>query len=124
MGGSKKSIIDHCYTATMEKVAGPFVETIGDSDHMGVRIVKHSRTPISRPRTVQKRCYKHFCVEAFLLDVYRSGINEYITLHKTIEEAFIVFKNEFEAILNFHAPLKTIQIRKNYCSFFSEFNEW
>ena len=119
-GRVQKSMIDHCYTDSIEKVSGPFIETVGDSDHMGVRIVKHAKTPVTRPRTVQKRCYKNFCVEAFLLDIYHSGINEHVTLHRTIEEASIVFKNEFEAILNFHAPLKTIQIRKNYCPFLTE----
>ena len=116
----QKSIIDHCYTDAVEKISGPYVETVGNSDHMGVRIIKHSKILNFKPRTVQKRCYKNFSIDGFLLDVYYSSINEHVTSQDSIDGAATIFQNEFEAILNFHAPLKTVQVRKNYCPFLSE----
>ena len=48
------------------------------------------------------------------------SINEHVTSQDSIDGAATIFQNEFEAILNFHAPLKTVQVRKNYCPFLSE----
>ena len=116
----QKSIIDHCYTDAVEKISGPYAEPVGDSDHMGIRVFKYGRIPMIKPCTIKKRCFKNFSVEAFLLDIYNSGINENVTSCDSIEEASLTFENQFGAILNYHAPLRTIQMRKNYCPFLTE----
>ena len=110
----QKSCIDHCYTDVREKITGPFVEAVGDSDHLGIRVLKYCRTPIDQPQAIRKRCYKNFSVEAFLTDIFYSNINNSVCSHETIEGAEEAFKNEFQAILNHHAPIKTIQLRKKY----------
>jgi hypothetical protein len=43
-----------------------------------------------------------------------------VTSHDTIEGASESFRNEFQAILDFHAPVKTIQLRNKYCPYLSE----
>ena len=111
------SCIDHCYSDAKEKITGPFIETVGDSDHMGVRVLKFSRCQIVRPQTIRKRCYRHFDIENFLLDIFHSNINNSVTSHNNIEGASEAFENEFLAILDSYAPVKTIQIRKNYCPY-------
>ena len=116
----QRSCIDHCYTDVREKVTGPFVEAVGDSDHFGIRILKYCRTPIIQPQAIKRRSYKNFSVEAFLTDIYHSNINEGVTTHESIESAAEAFRNEFQAILNYHAPIKTVQIRKNYCKYLTQ----
>ena len=86
---------------------------------MGVRIIKYCRYPISRPQVTKRRVYKNFVIEDFLTDIFHSNINNSVTSHETIEGAAEAFRNEFSAILNHHAPVKTIQIRRKYCPYLS-----
>ena len=116
----QRSCIDHCYTDVREKVLGPYVEPVGDSDHLGVRVLKYSKTPIVKPQATRRRCYKNFSIEAFLSDIFHSNINASVTSHQTIEGAAEAFRNEFQAILNYHAPIRTIQVRKKYCPHLTE----
>ena len=119
-GVVQTSCIDHCYSDVREKIKGPYVEAVGDSDHLAVRVLKYCRTPVLRPQALKKRCYKNFSVEGFLTDIYHSNINASVATHENIEGASEAFRNEFLAILNFHAPIRTFQIRKNYCPYLSE----
>ena len=116
----QRSIIDHCYTQAPEKVIGPFIETVGNSDHLGVRITKTCKNNHEKPQVIRKRCYKRFNIEDFLTDVLHSDINSIITAQNDLETAAELFEYEFCAILDFHAPIKTIQIRNNYCPYLSE----
>ena len=113
------SCIDHCYSDVREKITGPYVEAVGDSDHLGVRVLKYCRVPVVRPQAIRKRCYKQFSVADFLTDVFHSNINASVSSHERIDGAAEAFRNEFLAILNYHAPVKTIQIRRKYCPYLS-----
>ena len=119
-GEVQSSCIDHCYSDVQEKITGPFVEAVGDSDHLGVRVTKYCRSPVVKPQALRRRCYKKFSVERFLTDIYYSNINTSVTSHDTIEGAAEAFRNEFSAILNYNAPVRTIQIRKRYCPYLTE----
>ena len=113
-------IIIICYSDVSQKISGPYVEAVGDSDHLGVRILKFSKSPPSRPQVIKRRIYKNFSTENFLTDIFHSNINISVTSHNNIETASEAFRNEFNAILDVHAPIKTIQIRRRYCPYLSE----
>ena len=119
-GQVQRSLIDHCYSDVKNKITGPFVEALGDSDHLAVRILKYCRSPVTQPQVVRKRVCKAFSIDGFLTDIFHSNINNSVTSHATIEGAAMAFRNEFRAILDHHAPIKTIQIRNNYCPFLSQ----
>ena len=119
-GNVQSSTIDHCYSDVPEKITGPFVEAVGDSDHLGIRVIKYCKNPVSKPQVIKRRIYKQFCVESFLTDIFHSNINISITSHHNIESASEAFRNEFTAILDHHAPVKTIQVRNNYCPYLTE----
>ena len=59
-------------------------------------------------------------MEDFLKDIFYSNINTSVSTHETVDGAAEACKNEFSAILDYHAPVKTIQIRKKYCPYLSE----
>ena len=61
-----------------------------------------------------------FDIKAFLSDVNKSDINELVTGTESLEAAAGIFENKFKFILDFHAPMKTFQIRKNYSPFISQ----
>ena len=119
-GVVQSSSIDHCYSNVSEKISGPFIEAVGESDHLGVRILKYSKNPVSKPQVVRRRVYKNFSVENFLTDIFNSNINNSVLTHSNIESASESFRNEFCAILDYHAPVKTIQLRKKYCPYLSQ----
>ena len=52
--------------------------------------------------------------------VYTSSINQEVGESNDIDEAAEVFENSFRIILDKHAPMKTIQIRKNFSPFLSK----
>ena len=87
---------------------------VGSSDHMGIIVRKLSITPVSRPQTLRKRCYKEFDIASFLTQIYLSDINSKVTSIDSLDEAAETFESCFKAILYNHAPLKIIQIRRNY----------
>ena len=43
------------YTDVIKKVTGPFIETVGYGDHLGVRIIKYYIYPTSKPQVINKR---------------------------------------------------------------------
>ena len=118
--GIVRSCIDHCYTDVPEKLSNLLVVSSGDSDHLAVIVTKFAKTPITKPQTVKKRSYKYFCAGSFLTDILNSGINEKVTTLKDMEEAAKVFEEQFSDILDFHAPVKTFQMRKNYLTQISQ----
>ena len=90
-GSVQRSTIDHCYTDVPEKLTGPFVEAVGNSDHLGVQITKYFRTPAFQPQVTKRRVYKYFAVEGFLTDIFHSNINNSVTTHNNIESASEAF---------------------------------
>ena len=119
-GEVSRSCIDHCYTNVAEKLSKPEVIAVGESDHLGIVVTKYARVPVLKPRTITKRSYKNFSIEAFLTEVLNSSINKDVTSCNTIDEAAEVFEKSFKQILDHHAPIKTFQMRKHYSPYVSD----
>ena len=84
---------------------------------MGIRIIRYSKNKLPKPQVVKRRSFKSFNIADFLTDIYYSNINISVKSHEDIELASEAFRNEFSAILDLHAPIKTIQLRNNYCPY-------
>ena len=115
-----KSCIDHCYTNVPDKVSSPEVLVVGNSDHYGIVVRKHTKASKFKPNTVMKRSYKNFIVEYFLTDILESNMDAEITACKDLQHAANLFEKKFREILDIHAPIKVFQMRKNYSPFLSE----
>ena len=115
-----RSCIDHCYTNVPAKVSVPELIAVGSSDHLGVFIKKFTKAARIKPKIIQKRSYKFFNIENFLNDVLSSNLNGMITACDDLEEAASMFESIFGEIVDKHAPVKKIQVRKNYLPFLSE----
>ena len=114
------SCIDHLYTNCPEKIQKIKVSGVGNSDHMGICVKKMSKYPSSRPQTLRKRSYKNFDIGDFHTDVYYCNIDESVTKCNTMDDAAETFENEFKQILNKHAPIRTIKIKKKCAPYISE----
>ena len=111
--GISKSCLDHVYTNAP-------VVAAGDSDHLAVIVNKSSKEQKNKPRTVLKRNYKLSDPVCFLEHVQASKINEAVTACNDVNEAAKIFQELFSCILDFHAPRKIFQTRKNYVPYLSD----
>ena len=107
-------------TCVPEKIPEAKVVGVGSSDHLGLVIKKLAKFPVSRPQTVSCRCYKNFDITSFLTKVYTSDINQGVRESNDIDEAAEFFENSFRSILDEHAPMKTVQIKKNFSPLISD----
>ena len=116
-GKFQYSCLDHIYSNVPEKCNVPEFFSSMSSDHLPVTVTKCSRELRVQPKTIKKRQYKNFSPYHFLSEVYEceqlGGFSK-VTNSSDIEEASANFSEIFGNILNNHAPLKVIQVRKNY----------
>ena len=64
------------------------------------------RSAVKRPPLITvKRSLKHFCEQAFLINLARVSWKD-IDLISSVEDAWLFFKSAFLTILNKHATLK------------------
>ena len=119
-GVVSRSLIDHCYSNAVGKVAPPEIVGVGSSDHHEVVVTKYMRAPKIKPKVVMKRSYKNFVAEDFLKDINSSNLNKDVTATNDLEEAASKFEKIFKEILDIHAPVKIFQMRRNYSPFLSE----
>ena len=81
------------------------------SDHCLIACV-HNGSAVKRPPLITvKRSLKHFSEQAFLIDLARVSWKD-IDLIPSVEDAWLLLKSAFVAILNKHAPFK--KCRTNY----------
>ena len=115
----QKSCIDHISTNSPGKCSAPEVIAGGDSDHLAVMVVKHSKEIVVKPAVVKKRSYKYFNKEDFLREVKYTEFN-HILIEEDPNQAAQEFSKIFSRILDNHAPIKIFQTRRNYLPWLSE----
>ena len=68
--------------------------------------------------TTPHHCQKHFCEQAFLIDLTRVSWKD-IDLIPSVEDAWLFFKSTFLTILNKHAPFKKCRTKNRYSLWFT-----
>jgi hypothetical protein len=77
------------------------------SDHCLIACIHYGST-VKRPPFITVKCsLKHFCEQAFLIDLARVSWKD-IELIPSVEDAWSFFKSNFLTILYKHAPFKRI----------------
>ena len=115
-----RSCIDHWDTNIPEKLSFPELIAVGSSDQLGIVVKKFTKAAKLKPKIINKRSYKLFNIEYFLTDILTNNLNEKITACEDLEEAAEIFESSFGDILDKHAPIKKIQVRKNYLPYLSD----
>ena len=111
--GQKPSGLDHIFTNAPEKILSVSKHHIGASDHMLISTCRSSKSIRSMPQYIRKRCYKNFSPNNFISAVRKIKWLD-IYLCTDVNEAVTLLTNQLNSILNIMAPLRTIQVRKNY----------
>ena len=86
----------------------------GGSDHKLVMCTRYTKQIITKPRIVTKRSYKNFDEEIFLQEVRNLPLWQIYSCDDP-EDAVSILCYFLSSILDRLAPLKTYQVRKNYC---------
>ena len=116
--GKEPSGLDHIYTSHPEKLSQPLVISNGGSDHKMVMCTRFTKQIITRPRIVSKRSYKNFDENLFLHDVRNLPMWQ-VYCCEDPEKAVSILTYLLSSILDRMAPIKTYQVRKNYCPWLS-----
>ena len=74
------------------------------SDHCLIACIRYGSAVKRPPLITVKRSLKHFCEQAFLIDLAGVSWND-IDLIPSVDDAWLFFKSAFITILNKHAPL-------------------
>ena len=110
--------LDHIYTNKPDKCSQAFVENFGGSDHKLIRITRFTKAEVRKPKFVTKRCFKNFETELFLADVANMSWLD-IYLCEDTEEATRLLTMKLTGSLDKFAPIKIIQVHKNYAHWIS-----
>lgn len=78
------------------------------SDHCLIACIRYGAAVKRPPLITVKRSLKHFCEQAFLIDLARVSWKD-IDLIPSVEDAWSFFKSNFLTILDKHAPFKKMQ---------------
>ena len=117
--GQPPSGLDHFYTNRPRKVSDVHAYYHGASDHKLIFAKRYSKSIISNPRIIKKRCYKLFDPEKFLEALRNTSWWDLYSC-KNVDHAVELFTNKINSILNIMAPIKNIQVRAKYAPWLSE----
>ncbi|XP_052349929.1 uncharacterized protein LOC127915120 [Oncorhynchus keta] len=88
------------------------------SDHCLIACIRYGAAVKRPPLITVKRSLKHFCEQAFLIDLARVSGKD-IDLIPSVEDAWSFFKSNFLTILDKHAPFKKCRTKNGYSPWFT-----
>lgn len=114
----KSILIDLILTNAPHKFSSLGVFCNDFSDHFVVVACGDTKIPKYRPRIIFKRNLKNFYEQAYRHDL--SLVNwEHIGLLPDVELAWTFFKDNFEQIVNKHAPIRQFRVKGRENPWFS-----
>ncbi|CDR00562.1 unnamed protein product [Oncorhynchus mykiss] len=88
------------------------------SDHCLIACIRYGPAVKRPPLITVKRSLKHFCEQAFLIDLAQVSWKD-IDLIPSVEDAWSFFKSNFLTILDKHAPFKKCRTKNRYSPWFT-----
>ena len=111
--------LDHYYTNRPDKLSPVQSQHCGGSDHMMIFATRYARSIKSSPSYIRKRSFKNFDPSDFIYAIQQVSWLE-IYLCTEVNQAVKLLSTKITAILDRMAPMKTFQIRNNYCPWLSQ----
>ena len=117
--GQDPSLLDQHWTNRPEKISSVNSFHQGSSDHKLIISMRHTKTVLSKPRLIRKRCFKDFSPDIFIEAVKKlTWFEVYMT--EDTESAVNMVTKKLTAIIDVLAPIKTIQTRTHYAPWLSK----
>ena len=107
--GSPQTGLDHVYTNKIEKLSSVQTYLTGTSDHKLLKFVRFTKAIKHLPRYVQKRSFKDFDDETFVIEISNCGLEE-ILQYNDVEVAADILTRKINNVLNKMAPLKSFKL--------------
>ena len=117
--GQEDAGLDHIYTNKPDKVSGVHAEFVGGSDHKLIKITRFSKSLQRNARYVRKRAFKNFVEEDIKEAVHQLSWWDVYSCQNP-DQATAIFTEKLTKILDLMAPVRTIQVRKNYAPWLSK----
>ena len=117
--GQVSTGLDHYYSNRPNKISAVQKHHCGESDHMLISGIRHSKKIRSSPKYIRKRCYKNFDPGLFVGAVQQlSWLDVYLC--EDVDDAVDLLSRKLTDILDELAPMRTIQIITNYSPYISK----
>ena len=116
---NEKACLDHVYTNNPEKLSNVVAHFNGGSDHKVIQVIRYTKKQVRKQRYIRKRSYKHFDSQKFENDIRNTQWFDVYTTND-VNTAVELFTLKFNNVLDNHAPIKTIQLHKNYAPWLNE----
>ena len=113
------SLLDHFYTTRADKINKVDVIRMGGSDHAMIVGDRKTKQEINKPKYIERRMYKNFSKENFMMEINKIKWLD-LYLCEDVERAVELFTEKITTILDQVAPVKRIQLRRNYCPWISK----
>ena len=117
--GQPKTGLDHLYTNRVEKLSAVQTLFTGASDHKLLKVTRYTKSFKHLPRYVRKRVFGEFKEEESKEKVRECDLNE-IFSYTDVDKAAESLTQKLTTVLEEVAPVKKIQIRKNYAPWMSK----
>ena len=118
-GETDYSCIDHIYSNSSFRCTNPQVLPFGGSDHDLISFTRLAKEPPKMGKTVVKRSYKNFNLEAFTLEL---SLVDWVDVYvcRDIDQAVEIFTQKFNEVLDNHAKWIIYQERKKFSPWISD----
>ena len=110
------SLIDVILTSNTSLVAESGVEETHLSDHFLVYSILKLKLPKKSPDYMITRSFKNYSSEAFKNDLEQL-IWQYNSIDHDVNQRLDNFNQKFLSVLDMHAPIKTVKIKRRLCPF-------
>ena len=119
MPGVEPSGLDHVYSNHPDHLSEVQVIFKGSSDHRLTLVTRHTKSVVRRTRIIKRRSYKNFNPSDFIEKLKKiSWLDVYLC--EDVNFAVQTFSKKINEILDALAPMRTIQVRKNYAPWLSQ----
>ena len=105
------TLIDLFITNNRESIVHSGVYSLSISDHNLIFAIRKIGIPRRSPRYVETRNFKKFNANAFLSDLKDSHLPQFDANSVNVNEAWLIWKDNFLNVLNKHAPKRVIKVR-------------
>ena len=111
--------LDHYWTNRPEKLSEVEALTVGHSDHKLISAVRNTRVVMAGSQYVRKRSYKNFEESKFIEAVKQTKWWPVYSCD-SVDRAVELFTVSLTSILDSMAPVRTIQLRRQYAGWLSQ----
>ena len=117
--GKEDSIVDHFWTNDPDRVISLRNQVRAHSDHNMISTILRMKDKIVKKQEIRSRCWKKMDIKR-VKEKAKNLVWDELLLSTDINEINDILVSNILSILNIEAPMRTVQVRKNFKNWVSE----